>query len=180
VLKEHISSIEWAKLGASFCKTRSLARTGPTRLLLLGCNKSAYCVYKEFRLNFYHTGLFWTTTSIGRVPCWRVGFLFVSSFQVHFLANCASSSIVLHSAVIAMIANYIHSQSCYGQLENTKKNKREFQQELELGIMAITRESCLVVQQERCRQDKWVLVGLLNNTTQNRILVVVLLPQEKN
>jgi len=29
-------------------------------------------------------------------------------------------------------------------------------------------------------EDKWLLFGLLNNTTQSRILVVLLLPEEEN
>jgi len=41
-----------------------------------------------------------------------------------------------------MMANFILSQSWYGQLEKPKKNIWEFWQKLELGIMAVTRESC--------------------------------------
>jgi len=29
-------------------------------------------------------------------------------------------------------------------------------------------------------EDKWLLIDLLNNTTQSRVLVTLLLPQEKN
>jgi len=41
------------------------------------------------------------------------------------------------------MANFIHSQSCYEPLEKPKKIKWEFWKELKLGIMAVTRESCL-------------------------------------